>query len=159
MLYYLTDIKIWRIPVKKRIVLAVVAVLLVVALFFAYTLWDRSSIIKKVFVSNGFTVTSETLENEMVRICLERDLTEDQLSQVEDYDIVYCHFLANGQRTSNAVIVVCPTIGEAKEFLGNDLYQEMKNNGQIKGNCILFSGYEGVKDMFDNYLLFYLFPV
>ena len=142
----------------RKIIICAVILTIILGLFLSFILCDKSEMIADAYRAQGLTVSEETLENGWVHAVL-NDLPEEQLEKVEDYKILYA-YIPNGSNPSyRAVIVVCPSAHEAKQFLracGDGLYEEKKENGMIQGNCILFSYNYPIQDIFKDYLLIYL---
>lgn len=123
--------------------------LCILALIFSFSLFgcgniDKSEKIKETFVSGGWTVTELTSESEEIRESLEGHFSEAQLEKIKDYKILLCHTPENEDVMTRAqnrgVIVVCPSASDAKELLrmeGDEQYNEMKEEGKVRGNCIL----------------------
>lgn len=143
---------------KKWIIISIVLVI-ILALILSFILCDKSKMIADAYTARGLTVSIETLENDWVHAFLD-DLPPEQLEKVSDYKILYAYVPEGENIIYRAVIVVCPSIFEAKRFLkdcGNGLYEEKKNSGMIQGNCILFALNYGIKEIFNDYLFIYIY--
>ena len=141
-----------------KLVICAVILVIVLSLVLAFTLCDKSAMIADVYRAQGMTVCNETLENSWVHALLD-DVPEEQLKKVEDYEILYAYVPNGSNPIYRAVIIVCPSAHEAKQFLkscGDELYEEKKEDGMIQGNCILFAHNFAIQDVFKNYLITYI---
>lgn len=140
----------------KKFLTALSAALLVVILALTMAGCDKSGNIKKAFENEEYTVTTVDASNETVQTLLKAALTEDQVSKVNEYEIILCVGKGLNAITGSGVVIKFPSSGELKSFLtvedseGNkdtSAYDKAKEDGSINGNCLYFGSSAG-KDIF-----------
>ena len=114
---------------------------------------DKSGAIKKAFEEADWTVTTVNTENSTVKTVLSLFLTEEQIEDAAEYEIIWC----NKSIIKNAVVIKFPSSGDIKTFLtvedsegkkDTKAYDEAKANGMINGNCLLITADSDAKELF-----------
>ena len=143
----------------KKKVIAAVSIVLVLAVAVCLLSFYRSELIIHAFKEYGFTVTEINVEDTWQ---LDSKLSEEQLEKAAEYkiydldipdDYTPGDYIVSENR---GILIVCPSAKAAKELLkmSNDgLYEQMKENKTIKGNCILFTNSISMRETFNNYLI------
>jgi uncharacterized protein YpmS len=134
----------------KKFLKACTVALLVVICALAFAGCDKSSSIKKAFEDEGYTVSTVDTTNSTVKTLLSTVLTEDQMKEADNYEVILC-----SKSLNVAVIIKFPGSGDVKSFLtdedGNtDAYDTAKDNGTINGNCYLITLSSDAKTIFKN---------
>ncbi len=137
----------------KSALLLLTAMLLVVSLVSC----DKANSVKKAFEDAGYTVTSAKATDEEVQTLLKLLLSEEQLKDAEDYEIILCKMdgLLNIGKT--AVILKVSSSGDLKDFLTTEdsdgkkdtsAYDKAVEDGNVNGNCMIFTLSDDSREIF-----------
>lgn len=117
---------------------------------------DKSSAVEKAFQDEGYTVSKSDANNETVKPLLSLLLSEEQIANISEYEIMLCvpEGLLNVANT--AIVIKFPSAGELKDFLTTEkdgekdtsTYDKAKEDGNINGNCLLITAGSGARDIF-----------
>jgi hypothetical protein len=135
----------------KKLLKGLSVALLVVVCVFAFAGCDTSSKIKKAYENEGYTVSTVDTTNSVVKTGLSAVLTDDQMKELDNYEIIYC----TKSLVNSAIIIKFPSSGDVKSFLTTDdgdttAYDKANSNGNINGNCYLAVSSGSAKDVFKN---------
>ena len=131
----------------KRI-LRIFSLVLAVSLLLALVGCDSSKDIKRAFEEAGYTVTELRADSEEAKSTLKFfGVSEDDIDDVDEYSLILCKKGITGL-TGAAAIVKFPSAGELRDFFVDDgdtsLYDKLKDDGRIRGNCWLAGGNEEI---------------
>ncbi len=114
---------------------------------------DKSGSIKKAYEKADYKVEVVDTNNSLVKGMLSEMLTEDQMKDAEKYEVIY----ASKGLTNMAIVMKFPSSGDVKDFYtvedkdgkkDTSAYDKAKEDGNIKGNCVLFVSTGDAKDIF-----------
>ncbi|MBO7292965.1 MAG: hypothetical protein J6V07_03420 [Clostridia bacterium] len=131
----------------KRI-LHIFALILAVSLLFSLVACDNSKSIKAAFEDAGYTVTELRADSDEAEAVLRFfGVSEDDIDDVDDYSLILCKKGITGLAGA-AAIVKFPSSGELRDHFVDDgdtsLYDKLKDDGHIRGNCWLVGGDEEI---------------
>ena len=142
----------------KKILAAVSAVILTVALACIMTGCYKSGSIVKAFEAKEYTVTEISTDNDTAKSILKTaGLTDEQVKNASEYKIYLCTAKGLASLTSSGVVIKFPSGSALKDFLtvedkdGNkdsSAYDKAKENGSVNGNCLYFGAPAG-KEIFE----------
>ncbi len=143
----------------KKILVAVSAVILTIALACVMAGCDKSGSIVDAFKAKEYTVTEVSTDNDSAKNILKTaGLTDEQVENASEYKLYLCTAKGLASLTSSGLVIKFPSNGKLKEFLtvedkdGNkdsSAYDKAKENGSINGNCLYFGTPAG-KEIFQN---------
>lgn len=131
----------------KRI-LHIFALVLAASLLLSLVACDNAKSVKAAFEEAGYTVTELKADSDEAKTALRFfGVSEDDIDDVDDYSLILCKKGITGL-TGAAAIVKFPSSGELRDFFVDDgdttLYDKLKDEGHIRGNCWLVGGSEEI---------------
>lgn len=138
---------------KKLGIVSVVCLALVMAM--ALTACSAAGGIKKNFEKEGYTVTSVKVEDDSSAEATLKalGLSDDQLNNVKK-----CELITVSKNLNSAVIIAFPGASDLKDYFtvekedgskDTSAYDKAKEEGYIKGNCLLITISSDAKEIFN----------
>ena len=136
---------------KNIIRLTALVLVLVMAVAVLASCGDKSGAIKSAFEKEDYTVASVKYEemSSGFKTIIESILGKEIAAKMADYEIITCTKLI-----PLAIVVKFPSEGDIKNALTVDgdakLYDELKEDGAINGNCMILTLTPGALEIFKN---------
>ncbi|MBQ7336328.1 MAG: hypothetical protein IJW92_07650 [Clostridia bacterium] len=143
---------------KNVIKLIALSLVLVMTMAIFASCGDKSGAIKTAFENEGYTVTTSSYEDlsstakGIIETILDAD--DEQIEELNKYEIIVCN-----KGLSLALVIKFPSTGDLESFLttedkdGNkntDLYEDLKEDGAVNGNCLILTLSSSAIDIFKN---------
>ncbi|MBQ8309715.1 MAG: hypothetical protein IJX80_01720 [Clostridia bacterium] len=136
---------------KNIIKLVALSLVLVMAMMALASCGDKSGAIKSAFEGEGYTVSSSKYEDlsSGFQTIVKTVLGEEVAAKMADYEIITCTKIV-----PLAIVIKFPAEGDIKTALtvedDTSLFDELKAEGAINGNCMILTLTPGALEIFKN---------